>query len=373
MNIWIDGYEANVLQRLGSGQVAFELLKQFAEQDGENSFTVLLPNSPLPDLPKTSSGFRYKIYKPGIFKTRVGIPLSVLLSKDKPDIFFSPTHYIPQFISTPRVVTIFDLAFLRFPEFFTKRDLLQLKNWTGDSIKQAKEVITISESTKKDIIHFYGTDPKKITVCYPGYDSMTFKPVTDKSKINEALDRYHICGDYVVFLGTIQPRKNLKKLIEAFANIDNLKLVVIGKTTGPGRQGWMYQEILDLPKKLGIEHKVQFTGFVPAEDLPSIYSGSKTYILPSLWEGFGIPVLEAMACGTPVIVSNVSSLPEIVGEAGLLVNPNSGSEIERAIRTITMDSRLAEKLSTQGLQQIKKFSWTKMAQQIIQVMERAGS
>lgn len=367
--IWIDGFEANVPQRLGSSQVAFELLRNIEKIDLENDYTVLLPSAPFGDLPKEREGFKYKIYRPGKFKTRIGIPITVHLAKEKPDIFFSPTHYIPQFINIPRVVMIFDLAFFHFQNLFTKRDFLQLKGWTGYSIKNAKHIITISQASKKDIVNFYSVEPKKVTVSYCGYDKRLFKPITDKEKIKNTMQRYGIGGKFVVFLGTIQPRKNLKKLIEAFVNIDNVKLVIIGKTSGPGRKGWMYEEILKMPKKLGIEEKVLFTGFVPPDDLPYIYSGADAYVLPSLWEGFGIPVLEAMACGTPAVVSNVSSLPEVVGDAGLLVDPNSTTQIEQAIRTVTSDKKLRERLSQKGLLRVKKFSWQKMAKEVIKVLE----
>ena len=366
--IWIDGFEANVPQRLGSSQVAFELIKNIEKLDHENDYTILLPAAPLPDMPKEREGFRYKIYKPNKFKTRVGIPLAIKLAKQKPDVFFSPTHYIPQFTNVPRVVMIFDLAFFHFQNLFTKRDFLQLKNWTGYSIKNAKKIITISESSKKDIERLYQVPSEKITVAYCGYDDEHYGVIKNKEKINEIKQKYNIVGNYVVFLGTIQPRKNLKKLIEAFKNIDDIKLVVIGKTSGPGRSGWMYQEILDLPKRLGIDDRVIFTGFMPAEEVPYIFSGAQAYVLPSLWEGFGIPALDAMACGTPAIVSNISSLPEVVDEAGLLVDPNSVEEIEQAVKKITTDKKLREKLSKKGLEQVKKFSWEKMAKEVISVL-----
>lgn len=372
MKIWIDGYEANVRQRLGSGQVAFELLKNIEEIDHKNSYTVLLTQPPLPDLPRERVNFNYKLIKPGKFITRIGIPLSVLLSKDKPDVFFSPTHYIPQFIKVPRVVMIFDLAFFRFQDMFTRRDFLQLKHWTGYSIKNAQKIITISQSSKKDIVNFYHADPQKISVAYPGYNKELFHPISDKQGVAAVLRKYKIKGDYVIFLGTIQPRKNLKRLIEAFTRIEDLKLVVSGKTSGLGRQAWMYQDILELPKQLGIEERVLFTGFVPTEELPYLYSAARAFVFPSLWEGFGIPVLEAMACGTPVIVSKVSSLPEVAGEAGLLIDPNSTDQIIQAIKTVSTDRRLRKRLSKKGLERVQKFSWKKMAEKVIAVLEAAG-
>lgn len=134
----------------------------------------------------------------------------------------------------------------------------------------------------------------------------------------------------------------------------------------------MYQDILELPKQLGIEERVLFTGFVPTEELPYLYSAARAFVFPSLWEGFGIPVLEAMACGTPVIVSKVSSLPEVAGEAGLLIDPNSTDQIIQAIKTVSTDRRLRKRLSKKGLERVQKFSWKKMAEKVIAVLEAAG-
>ena len=214
-------------------------------------------------------------------------------------------------------------------------------------------------------------EKEKITVAYPGFDDKIFYQCKDQMKIVDIVGRYKIEGDYIIYIGTLQPRKNLIRLIEAFKNIDNLKLVIVGKTTGLGRQGWMYEEILKAPKKYGIEEKVIFTGFASTEDLPYLLAGSRAFILVSLYEGFGIPVVEAMACGTPVIVSNVSSLPEAAGSAGLLINPESVEQITQAIRTIAFDSKLRAKKSKEGLKQAKKFSWPKMAKLVLKVFKES--
>lgn len=371
VKIWIDGYEANVAQRLGSGQVAFNLLKSIEKIDQENDYTVLLPTPPLPDLPKVRPGWRYQILRPARLWTRIALPLKIIFSNNRPDVFFSPTHYIPKFNKVKRVVMIFDLAFLHFPEMFKKGDLYKLKNWTKDSVTHAEHVITISESSKKDMKKYYNKDVDKVTVAYPGFDSEKFK-VVSKEQIKTALTKYKIESDYVIFVGTLQPRKNLLKLIDALKEIDNLKLVIVGKTTGQGRSGWMFDEILKHPKKIGVEGKVIFTGFVPTEDLVPLINGAEAFILPSLYEGFGIPILEAMACGVPVIASNNSSLPEVVGKTGVLIDPTSVEDIKGAILKVTQDRTFKEKLSKEGLQQVKRFSWEKMAREVITVLEKVG-
>ena len=356
MRIWIDGYEANVLQRLGSSQVAFELLRNFEKLDRKNEYTILLPNPPLEDLPKQRDGWKYKILKPRRLWTQIALPLALFTTKLKPDLIYSPTHYIPRFSPVKRIVTIFDLSFLHFPEMFDKKDLWQLTNWTKFSAQNADHIITISNFSKQDIVKLYGIKKEKITVAYPGYDSEKFKVQSSKFKSNE---------NYIIYIGTVQPRKNLVRLIEAVARIENLKLLIVGKTGGEAREGWKYQDILETPKKLGIEKRVKFLGFVPTEELPKLLAGSLGFILPSLWEGFGIPVLEAMATGTPVIVSNVSSLPEVVGSAGLLIDPYSIDQIEQAIRLITSDKKLRQRYAKSGLLQAQKFSWEQMAGQVL--------
>lgn len=373
MKIWIDGYESNVPQRLGSSQVAFELLINLEKIDKKNEYTILLPNLPMADLPKERKGWRYKIIKPGKFKTWFALPLSLYFAKEKPDVFFSPTHYTPVISPVKRVMMIFDLSYLRFPQYFKPRDLYQMKLWTKLSVKSADRVITISKSTEKDIIKYYGIDKKRITIAYPGYNSDIYYPIKDHKRIEQVLEKYHIEGKYIIFLGTVQPKKNLIRLIEAFKNIEDLNLVVVGKTTGLGRQAWMFEEILRKPKELGIEDKIIFTGFAPTEDLPYLINGSEAFILPSLWEGFGIPALDAMACGTPVIVSNVSSLPEVVGSAGILVDPYNIGQIEQAIRTIAFDTKLQLKKSKEGLKQVDNFSWKKMAKTVLKVFEETNN
>ncbi|MCL4367169.1 glycosyltransferase family 4 protein [Patescibacteria group bacterium] len=373
MKISIDGYEANVPQRLGSSQVAYELLHQIASIDRINCYQILLPNTPMPDLPTEREGWNYQVLKPNKFWTRLALPYFLYRSKEKPDLIFSPTHYIPRFSPVKRIVTIFDLAYLHFPEMFKQADLWKLKNWTKFSIENADHILTISSFTKNDILQNYPVQKEKITVAYPGYDKNIYQPVTDQQKIKQIRAKYQADSDYFIYIGTIQPRKNLIRLMESFAQLlqshPQMKLLIVGKTTGLGRQGWMYEDILRKPMQMSLEQKIIFTGFVPTEELPTLLTGATAFILPSLWEGFGIPALEAMACGAPVIVSNVSSLPEVVGNAGLLVDPYSVEQITQAMRTVCADKKLKSKMSILGFSQIKKFGWEKMARTLLKIFK----
>jgi glycosyltransferase involved in cell wall biosynthesis len=322
-------------------------------------------------LPKPRDKWQYKVLKPNKLWTRIALPLFLFKAKSKPDLFFSPTHYSPWLSPVKRIVTIFDLSYLHFPEMFQPKDLYQLTNWTKQSIQKASQIVTISQSSKKDIVKTYKVDPKKITVCYPGYNQDRFYRIDDQLAIRRVLNKYQIEGEYVLFIGTVQPRKNLKRLIQAFEKIENLKLVVVGKIHGEGRQAWKYEEIIQLPEKLQIQDRVIFTDFVSDEEMLYLLNGAKAFVLPSLWEGFGIPVVDAMACGLPVIVSNVSSLPEVAGKAGLYVDPTSVDQIEQAIRLISTDKKLHIKMSKMALEQAKKFSWKKMAKQVKDVFEQS--
>ncbi len=369
MNIWIDGYEANVNQRLGSGQVAAGLLKALYEKKKKNSYTICLPNDPTVDLPKERENWKYKILKPKILWSKISLPFALFREKQKPDLIFSPTHYIPQFSPVKRIGMIFDLSFLHYPESFVKKDLYQLKIGSKFSIYNASHIITISNFSKKDILKNYAVSKDKITVAYPGFDRSVFKKVPQEV-VSKVLEKFQVNGSYIVFIGTLQPRKNLIRLIEAVSKIKNLNLVVIGKFKGEGKEGWMYDEILERPKKLNIDSRVIFTGYIPNDEVVALLNGATCFILPSLWEGFGIPVVEAFACGTPVIVSNVSSLPEVVGKAGLLVDPKSQDQIEQAIRVYLSDKKLRSKMIKLGTEQVKKYSWEKMAKKVVEVFEK---
>ncbi len=382
MKIAIDGYEANVKDRLGSSQVAFELLRSFEKIDKhslrsddlkKNEYTILLPEKPLDDLPKERNGWSYKILRPKRLWTRIALPLFLYLNKKKIDLFFSPTHYIPRFSPIKRIATIFDLSFLHLPQMFKGEDLWKLTNWTKFSAENAQHIITISNSSKNDIEKQYGIGKDKITVAYPGFDRNIFYPKDNIIKIRKILKKYGIFTAYIIYIGTIQPRKNLVRLIESVSRIDGLKLVVVGKAKGEGREGWMFKDSLNAPKTFGIEDRVKFLGYVPTEDLPYLLSGAIAFIQPSLWEGFGIPVVEAMACGVPVLVSNVSSLIEVVGSAGLTFDPYSIDQMEQALRVVVSDKKLRQKLSKATLNQAQKFSWSKMAKTVLRVFEEVDS
>ena len=368
MVIGLDGNEANVKNRVGSGTYAFELIKQFSVS--KHHFIVYLKDSPLSDLPKETENFKYKVFGPKKLWTQFALPVRLTFG-DKPDVFFSMGHYGPRFSKVPYVITIHDLSYLHYPHLFIKNDLYQLKNWTKYSVKNSAHIIAVSQTTKDDIVKSYGVSPSKITVTYEGYDHKRFNPRA-KTRSDLVLEKYSIKGDYIIFVGTLQPRKNVAALIEAFQKLIedthyfDLKLVIAGK------KGWLFQPIFEKAKFLNIGKAVIFTDFVPDDDLSGLIAGAKVYVLPSLWEGFGIPVIEAQACGVPVVVSNTSSLPEIVGESAVLVDPENIDLITKGIQK-ALDPKTRSDLVKKGFENIKRFSWEKCAKESLIVLQKIAS
>lgn len=378
MIIGIDGNEANVTKRLGVGEIAYQLMMQFWSEKRKaksEKYIIYLKDDAVKSLPPSSVNWEYRIVKPGKMWTQWRLPLDLYMHRPRPDVFFTPTHYAPRFSPVPTVISIMDLAYVYFPELFKKRDLYKLNNWTKYSAMKSKKIITISKSSKNDIIKEYNVEPEKIEVIYPGIKNNNMNSPQKKS-IEQLFNKYKISRNFILFVGTLQPRKNIVSLIEAFGKLANIKgqvlsikdleLVIIGK------KGWMYEEILRKPADLGIEESVKFLDFVPDEDLGFFYENAICYVLPSLYEGFGLPVLEAMSYGCPVITSNVSSLPEAGGDAALYADPKNPEEIADKIFMLMKNKSLREELIQKGFKQVQKFSWEKSAKETLRVLEEAA-
>lgn len=385
MIIGIDANEANQKVRVGSGVYAFELLRQFEKYKIPNiKYQIYLKDAPIDDLPKESARWRYKIISPKSFWTQLGLPIRLWrerILREAPEVFFSLTHYAPRFCPIPSVITIFDLSFIRFPEMFLKKDLYKLKHWTEYSLRQAKKIITISEFSKKEIKDYYQVPEEKIAVAYPGYDEERFnsKIKKQKTKIKSLLKKFQIEGDYFLYVGTLQPRKNLIRLLRAFfllknkgnqLNSEKFKLVISGMVN-EGRGGWLMDNFRFQIANFKLENDVILTGYLSGQDLPYLMVGAKALILPSLYEGFGIPAVEAMACGCPVVVSKVSSLPEVCGQAAIYIeNPlNVNSIVFSLHKVLTLGRGELENLIKLGFRQVQKFSWQKSAERILKVLQ----
>lgn len=373
MIIGIDGNEANIERRVGIGEYAYELLRQFAKLRIKNlEFRIYLKSEPLKDMPVEGENWEYRVIKPGKLWTQWRLPLDLYLHNPKPDVFFSPSHYAPRFSPVSSVISVMDLSYLFFPQLFNAADLHQLQSWTAYSARQAKKILTISNSSKNDIIKEYNIAPGDVVVTYPGIKG-TNSLSPSIYKMNNLRNKYDLSENYILFVGTLQPRKNIQRLIEAFAQVitdkkspKNLQLIIVGK------KGWLFEDILNTPSKLGIENSVRFLDQVDNDELDVLYKNALCFVLPSLYEGFGLPVLEAMQNGCPVIVSDVSSLPEAGGDACLYVDPENTEDIKEKILDLINDQKLRKELIEKGKKQIEKFSWEKTAKETLKVLTELG-
>lgn len=363
MVIGVDGNDANVTSRVGVGVYTFNLLNYFAKVSTANlKFVVYLKNAPAGCLPPESEYFRYQVVPGRTLWLSLFLPRVVNKSKNI-DVFFSPAHYSPPKIHVPLVVTIHDLAYFYYPKEFLKRDLFKLKNWTRKSIQSAKKIICVSKSTKDDVALFYKTPEDKLEVIYNGYEK------GDNNETKPA-DFTLSSKSYILFVSTLQPRKNIDFLVSAFLKIQQknpeLKLVIVGK------KGWLYKKLFKRVKKLKIENSVLFTGFMSDAELTFLYKNALCLIHPSLYEGFGIPILEAMAYDCPVISSNKSSLPEIGGDAALYFDPTDEDDLVGKFNTLANDEKLQQALIQKGRERVSRFSWEKCASETLDVIKSAA-
>jgi len=369
MNIGFDINEANIPQRVGVNQVAYNTFLHLAKQiSGADKLFALGKERPLPDMPVGSENLIYEIFGSKKAWVLTSLTKRLWFGNPKIDVLFSPSHYAPLFTPTKTIIYLMDMSFERFgTEYFTSYDINQLKKWTPLSVKKAKKVLTISEFSKSEIMKLYGTPGDKIDVVYPAFDKEIYHGKVPKTKVISVKKKYGITGSYLFYWGTLQPRKNISRLIDAFAKVDKpqLKLVICGK------KGWLYDQILEQAKSLNIENRVIFTGFAPNDDLPALIKGSRAFVLPSLYEGFGMPVVEAQAVGTPVVVSQVSSLPEIAGESGIYIeDPMSVDSIKKALdKVLALSLGERAKLIKMGKENTKRFDWDLSAQKILSILK----
>ena len=294
---------------------------------------------------------------------RLHIPLPVEIWCGATSLYHATDFVLPPVRShTKTIVTVHDLSFAKVPEAAPAKLKRFLDRVVPDSIRRATHVIADSESTKNDIIEIYGTDVHKLSVVLSGVESR-FKPTPLSANTRQ---RYSIPDKpYLFSVGTVQPRKNYSRVIKALHSLGNKYEDIIFVIAGG--KGWLQDEMYATIQQTEMQHRVYLIGFADDEDLPALYSNATITVVPSLYEGFGFPVLESMACGTPVITSNLSSLPEVAGNAAILVDPYSVSEIATAIETLLTSSEQRKMLVQRGLEQASLFTWQRSAAQLLQV------
>ena len=377
MIIGFDASRAQIAKRSGVENYTLNLLRELLKVDQNNFYRLYVQpqaSSFFSSLESRASNFELRTISWPRLWTQAGLALECLLNP--PDLLFVPAHTIP-LIRRPglkTVVTIHDVGFQEFLEQYQSRWWrLYGGRISNFAARTATHVIAVSQSTKRDLIEKLGVASEKITVVHEGVDHSRFAPNPKSHRSGGSpladIPNPKTDDDYLLFVGTVQPRKNLVRLIEAFSILNSqfstLNLVIAGK------EGWLTEEIYAAPKKFGVEDKVKFLGYVPTDEIVSLMRGARALVFPSLYEGFGLPVLEALVCGCPVVTSNVSSLPEVAGEAGILVDPYDTEEIARGIKKVLeLSEEERQDLIREGLKQAQKFSWEKAARETREVFER---
>ena len=355
----------------GTRVYLFNMLKNFGKLDKKNEFSIYHQDEFNANL--TPPTFANYLIKKLAFPVRwTQTRFAWQLFCDKPKVLWMPVHNVPIFRRKKLkvVVTIHDLAFKIFPQYFPKKDLDKLNRLSDLAIKNADHVIAVSAATKNDILKFYPEiSSEKVTVVYHGYDMELFSEKISLAQAEKTLKTYNLIpNSYLLYVGAIQPRKNLNVLIEAFEKIkekkSELKLVIAGAPA------WQYECVLGKIAKSKFKDDIIVTGTIAFDQLPALYQNAQAFIFPSLYEGFGIPVLEAMASGTPVILANNSSLPEVAGDSALYFDTSSPDELAACIENVSSDELLRNNMIEKGLKRSENFSWEKCAQETLDIISK---
>jgi len=371
MIIGIDASRAVSGQRTGTEAYAFHIIRSILPQAADRGHQLRLYfNQEPPENLFEETGNVQPVVMPRR-RLWTHCTLGHELWRRPPDVFFTPAHVIPFGYRGAAVATIHDLGYEQFPEAHPRRQLAYLRCSTRHNARISRRVIADSAATRDDLVRLYGVDAAKIHVVHPGVDP-TIKREEDPERISAACARYGIRSPYLIYLGTLQPRKNLIRLVEAFAatglHAEGYTLVIAGKV------GWLSQPLLDaigrLPSSIG--GHIWVIGYVDEGDKAAILSGATALVFPSLHEGFGFPVLEAQACGTPVVCANTSSLPEVAGEGAFLVDPLDTDALGEAIRRVVSDLNLQQNLITTGYVNLARFSWPDAASHVLNILEQAA-
>ncbi|MGH2594316.1 MAG: glycosyltransferase family 4 protein [Anaerolineae bacterium] len=386
MRIGIDVTSA-VTQSAGIGRYTRELVRALLNLDAPHTYTLFYATEkrvarPIEPLPRSVRLRRLPFHDKWLARLwhKLRIPISIELITGPIDLFHSPDFSLPPTLRrTPTLLTVHDLSFIRDPESAVPSLRRYLSSVVPRSVARARRVLADSQSTKDDLVELFGAPPGKIDVLLSGVDAR-FRPIRDPAALAAVRAKYDLgSGPLVLSVGTIQPRKNYVRLIQAFAQVmgqwwqigpewlGDVNLVISGGT------GWLSDAIFAEATRLGLQARVKFTGFVDDADLPALYSAAAVFAYVPRYEGFGLPVLEAMACGVPVIGSNASSIPEVVGEAGLLVDPLDVDAIAAGLIGLLKDASARDAYLRAGLRRAAQFTWESAARQLLSIYAELGA
>lgn len=371
MHVALDASRITTARRTGTERYALELIRALLRlpESADQRFSLYFRDMPQPDLLPDLPNVTYHVLP--VRRAWTHTRFAYALWRHQPDVTFVPAHTLPFLMRGHAVVTVHDLGYRFFPKAHRLKARLYLELTTRYSAWRADRVLADSHATRRDLIRQYGTPERKIRVVYPAVEGIARASEPQIAALRAA---HSLPERYLLFLGTLQPRKNVTRLVQAFATYlarsgdPDLHLVLAGQI------GWLFDPVRDLwahlPKTF--HARVRLLGYVADSDVAALYSGALAFVFPSLYEGFGFPVLEAMRCGAPVLCSATSSLPEVAGDAALLVNPLDVAQIADGIERIVNDSALRTELVARGYAQAASFTWQHAAQQTFQVLREAA-
>ncbi len=353
-------------RQAGISQYTLRLLEQLAALDQEDDFTILQSRKDSSTLVDQPNFRKRSLWTPPHHRLeQLLLPLE--LATTDLDVLHSPDFIPPFRRNFKSVITVHDLNFLLYPDFLTPESA-SYYGQIDQAVRRCDYIIAVSESTKRDIVQLTGAPENKITVVYEAAHPI-YRPLQDRQMVERVKERFAIQRDFVLFVSTIEPRKNVPTLLRAYKQLlDNYRADV--DLVLAGEKGWLFDKVFALMQELNLQEHVHFLGRVSTEDLLRLYNAAQVLVHPAFYEGFGLPPLEAMACGTPVVVSNTSSLPEVVGDAALLVDPREVDEITVASWRLLSDQALRQQMIEKGLKRARLFSWRKAASETLDIYRR---
>jgi glycosyltransferase involved in cell wall biosynthesis len=360
--------DARKLRDYGIGTYVRNLLRHLARLDQKNEYVILCREADCGPVEEFGENFRAVPELAAGYSIREQLQVPMDLRREGIDLFHAPHYVLPPLTPCKAVVTIHDCIHLRFPQYLPSRlGYAYARSALWMATHRANRVLTVSEASKRDILRYFRVPEKKIDVIYNAIDER-FGELPSADEVDRVRERYQLNDPFVLYAGNIKPHKNLERLIEAFNTLrrdgpEGVKLLIIGDEISK------YATLRRAVHKYKLHKHVRFFGFVPDKTLAVLYRLASVFVFPSLYEGFGLPPLEAMASGTPVITSNVSSLPEVVGDAALLIDPYESDAIAQAMRRVLTEPALRDDLRQRGLRRVKEFSWDRSVRRIHQIYE----
>ena len=343
------------------------LLKSLARIDSENKYTIYVEKAVPESLAIKQDNFSTRVLKgPPVFWRQTRLAMEMLFHN--PDVLYSPTPSVPLYHPCRMVVAVPDVNPMTEKDYNSFLWRVTFKRQCSYAVKHADKIVAISESTKSEITKFLDVSADKISVIYMAYDSDIYKAEKDVLKIKKIKQRYNIPGNYILYLGSLKPHKNIERLIQAFSQL-KIKGKIDHKLIISGAPGIHHERIITMASQLTMDKEIVFTGYFPQNDLPALMAGADLFVFPSLYEGFGIPPLEAMASGVPVVASNSYSLPEVVGDAAVIIDPYSAESIANGMYKVLSDAGLQNQLRQKGFKRAKLFSWENTARKTLQLLE----